>query len=314
MAKKKLPKDHPLVAKVGPAGRPTAFKPFVPAAQQAIPPGLYDPVLDATLGQAKRGYQDVVQGAQTQALRLQTDYGLGMDSIGLGQTRGLEDLAVQEGDVVRSFARAGEDLSTAQAREGENYGMQVAGLERSYAQRAGQQRQQQNAYGVLRGGAALQAARKRAANMALDRQPLDVNHTRAGQDFARTGERMGQDQERSLAGIGTARTRLGEDSDLARGNLALQYAPPDANNPMGGRAWQDMGTSLATGARELGALGIDTERAKAYAAAQMGYVPPKPKHNEQTNPLTGGTTREYTINGIVYTVGKGGKILKKRRA
>ena len=325
------------------------FSPFTPATSQPIPPTMYDPALDATLGQAKRGFNDLLLGSQTNAQRMLTDYGLqgeaitrGFDrssaDLGLQGSRGFEDLATQAQGTGRSFDRAAEDLGfqrsqlgVAQTREGQDYGTAVQGIERNYGRLANSQRQQESAYGVLRGGAALQAARKRAANQQIARQPLDTCHSRAGEDFATqfgqldlAGRRLGEDRATAMAGIDTARsrlgqdlgtqgTRLGEDTALARGNLNLQYAPPDASNPMGGRAWQDMGTQLQIAGRELGATGIDTERAKAFQAAQMGYTGPPRPYNEQTNPLTGGATRTYTINGVEYTVGKGGKILSQKR-
>lgn len=219
------------------AGFPTS-QAFEPYQAPPIPTGSYDPAIDAQVDATNRGYGDTRDDAATGRTRLTTDYGLGRDAILRAQTRGTEDLA------------------TATSREDQNYNRTLELLQRSYGRLAGRQTETINAAGVLKGGAMLQAAAKRAANQAQDRQGIDTTHTRAVEDAARAG------------------TRLGEDTNLQLGALALQGAPPDANNPLGGRAFQDLNTSTTRAGREAGIFRLDAQNVKAFQAAQAGYVPP----------------------------------------
>jgi hypothetical protein len=120
-------------------------------------------------------------------------------------------------------------------------------LQRGYQTLASQQRQQFQAHGLAYGGASLQAAAKRQANEAFDQQPIDL-----------------------------ARARLGEDTGLQLGKLALDMAPPDASNPLGGRRFQDRNTTLTRAKREDASFGLDTAAEKVFQATQSGWVPPTP--------------------------------------
>lgn len=164
-----------------------SFQPFKPYKPPPPPAGSYDPALDAQLGAAHRGYEDLQQDTATADLRAGVDYGL------------------DRGDVVQRRDRGYADLGLNESRTREDYGWQTQMLDRSYAQLARRQAEGARASGVLSGGLALQAAAKRAENEAVDRHPLDVNFNRA------------------ITDIGTQRTRLGEDTDSALGRLALGY-------------------------------------------------------------------------------------------
>jgi hypothetical protein len=216
---------------------PPGAKPWV---QPPPPTGSFDPALDAQRRAATRGLGDTVADIGTANTRDTVDYGLNRDDILRAQTRGLADLTTSRdrgyGDVDR----------------------QVSVLHRGFQTLAGQQRQQFQAHGLGYGGAALQAAAKRQANEAFDRQPLDVARRRIGEDFTR--------------GSG----RLNEDTGLQLGRLALDYAPPDATNPLGGRRFQDRATQLTRAQREDTAFGLDTGAEKIFQATQSGWVPPEP--------------------------------------
>jgi hypothetical protein len=204
------------------------------------PTGSYDPALDAQRRAASRGLQDTEADTGIANTRDTVDYGLNRDDVLRAQTRGLEDLTTSRdrgyGDVDR----------------------QVAVLQRGYQTLAGNQRQQFQAHGLAYGGAALQAAAKRQANEAFDQQPLDVARARIGEDFTRQS------------------ARLGEDAGLQLGRLALDYAPPDAANPLGGRRFQDRTTALTRAQREDAAFGLDIGQEKVFQATQGGWVPPEP--------------------------------------
>jgi hypothetical protein len=188
---------------------PYAFRPYV---VPHAPAGTYDPNLDIQVSAAGRGLQDLTQDVATQGVRDTSDYLTGVGGIQQGQQR-----------------------------EGQDYDSRVNALTRAYDQLHGRQAQQQAAAGVDRGGAVLQAAAKRAANMALDRQPIDVSHTRAGEDSTRQLDALG-----------------------------LELAPPSADSPLGGRRFQDRGTQLVRAQREGAQFGIDTQTVKDFQGTQSG--------------------------------------------
>jgi hypothetical protein len=68
-------------------------------------------------------------------------------------------------------------------------------LTRQYGQLGRNQLQGANQAGVIRGGALLQSAAKRAENQAIDRQPLDTNFQRFLADNAQQAQRTQQDYE-----------------------------------------------------------------------------------------------------------------------
>lgn len=244
------------------------------AYQPPLPPaGSYDPALDAQRAAAARGLLDLTQDVGTANLRGTVDYGLQRDDIGRASTRGVEDLNSQQDGLERSFGRNMTDLGTARTRTGEDYTRNVQMLTRSYQQLGNRQGQQMRATGVAGGGAALQAARKRAENMALDKQPMDTNLDRFNADNTLAQQRLGQDRQVGLNAIGRSRGRLGEDTDLAYGKLALTSAPPGAQGPFGGREFQDRTTQLTRAQREASAFGLDLDAQRLYQAAGAGWVP-----------------------------------------
>jgi hypothetical protein len=204
------------------------------------------------------------------------------------------DYGLQREDIIRQGFQNEQDRQLGYAREGEDYGRNVAMLERAYKIRGGQQRERANQYGVLNGGAALQGARKRAENMALERQPMDTAHSRFQTDSATQQQRVNDTTQRSL------------------GQLALMLAPPDASNPMGGRAFQDRTTQLTRAGRENTQFGIDTEAQKAFQAAGTGWDPGTRPAGEFVSPSKG-PWRIRDVGGIRYRVGPTGKVLSTKR-
>jgi hypothetical protein len=166
-------------------------------------------------------------------------------------SRGLRDTVTDIGtantrDTV-DYGLGRDSIMLAQTRGNADLDRQMAVLQRGYQTLASQQRQQFQAHGLAYGGASLQAAAKRQANEAFDQQPLDV-----------------------------ARARLGEDTGLQLGKLALDLAPPDASNPLGGRRFQDRTTQLTRAKREDASFGLDIGAEKVFQATQSGWVPPTP--------------------------------------
>lgn len=299
--------DEPVI--VGPRrGRPQRpthsgmrgpnFRPWQP---DLTPPlGFYDPTLDANLGAAGRGLFDTEQDIERQRGRITSDYGLGLSNIQRGYDRGLEDIGASRGALATSRDRAMEDIGTRRQQGTEDYGRSVADLQLAYQRKSNSQRQAMNARGVLHGGAALQAAEKRTANQARDRQPLDTAFSRLTSGLDQAASRTGEDFSTQTTLLDRQQGRLGEDRNLQLGELALNYAPPDESNPFGGRAFQDLATSLARAKREGAAFELDTAAAKAAQASANGWNP--------------AMTKTVKRGGMVYTIDPKGRILSKRKA
>lgn len=251
------------------------FKGFSPWSSSP-PSGTFDPALDAAKGAADRGYGDLKDDIERDNTRDTVDYGL------------------QRDDIIRQGMQAETDRQTAFGREGEDYSRNVSMLQRAYAIKGQNQAQQMNSYGVLNGGAALQAARKRAANQAIDRQPLDTSHTRFQTDSA--------EQQK----------RINEGTQLSLGKLSLLMAPPDASNPLGGRSFQDRGTQLTRAGRENSQFGIDTEAQKGFQAAGTGWDPGTRPKGEYVSP-TKGPWQIRDVGGIRYRVDPKGRVLSQKR-
>lgn len=277
----------------------------------APPAGYYDPNIDSQVGAANRGLGDTREDSGTAGRRDTSDYLLNSAGIARGAARGGEDLSrqiaasrlgydragqdltVQEGTSMRGFDRAGSDLDQRSSRGGEDYSSSVQALTRNYSRLGGSQAQSQRAAGLTGGSAALQAAARRNANQAIDRAPIDQGFSRLTQDigtargrlgedrssavdaFGRARGRLGEDRSSAESGFATARGRLGEDTADAQGRLNLDGAPPSAENPLGGRRFQDRTVQLSRAEREGGQFGIDAGRQRFFEAAGNGYTIPQ---------------------------------------
>jgi hypothetical protein len=303
-------------------GKPS-FQPFTPYRPPPVPTGSYDPALDAQLGQANRGLGDTRQDIETANARDTVDYGLGQDSINLGYGRTTQDLNTTYGrtteDLKTGYGRTNADLDTAYSRDQLAHGTALQNLTRQYGILAGQQGEQANAAGVIGGGALLAAAAKRKENQAFDRKPIDTAWQQQQQDISRTRWRAGQDYTtntgRAKQDYNTGTTRATQDRDLNLGQLALDYAPPSATNPLGGRRFQDRTTTLTRAEREGTAFGLDVNAEKLFQAAQVGYVPPSkgqpggmPKNESMVN---GKPVRTVTVGGFTYVYDDKGRIIRR---
>lgn len=253
---------------------------FTPYRAPQPPAGSYDPALDAQVQAAARGLGDLTQDVETQGLRAQNDYGLQQSQIGQQATWNLEDLQ-------RQGSRNLGDIERQQSSVNDDYGRNLALLTRRYGQLASSQQEQQNAAGVLRGGAALQAAAKRAENMALEKSGIDTGYQRQMQDLSRQHMRGFEDQGIQAGRIGAAR-----DWDLGQAGLTF------------GRGQTDRGTQLMRAQRENQAFGLDVGAQRAFQAAGSGWAPPGRGEaggmpsNEFVNPASGGHYR--VIGGYRY--------------
>lgn len=259
--------------------KPTAI---LPPPVTAPPAGSYDPNLDASLSSAQRGYTDLQGDIERSGVRAASDFGLGQGQLETRRSQGLadimrsrtragEDFGAQRAGVEQASGRSLSDILRSRRRGSEDYASSIANLNRQYSQLGDRQRQGAQQAGVARGGALQQAAAKRTANQALDRQPMDTNYGRFVADSGQAEQRLGQDKATSLGRIGTAETRAGEDAataeqrlnlgvDTAQGDLALGY---QRNN-------EDSTTKLQRAGRELGFFTQDTNANRFWQALNSG--------------------------------------------
>lgn len=240
----------------------TALRPLT-----SPPPGSYDPAIDAQVGQAARGLGDLL-----------VDYtrDWGEPGTALGGRAG-EDLGLGKAEVERGYGRNLADLLTSRVRGSEDYGRQIEGLNRNFAQLGAAQTQAARAAGVQRGGALAQALAKRAENKAIARQPLDTNFSRFNADSA------------------LAEGRLGEDRGLALGGLDRGFL----------RGADDANTTLARAQRENTQFGLD-------AAAQRFYQADMPLPQNLGDPAPGRAPGRSTKRKPRVPVVRGRRLLGGR--
>lgn len=278
----------------------TTFKPWKPWEAPPPPPDRYDPMLDSQQAAGERGLIDYTQDAGTGNRRDVEDYGFGRSDLQRAQTRGHEDIGDQRFDVGRGYDRTSADLNTRQRYGGEDYQRNIGLLQRSYRQLGAQQGAQARVMGTAGGGALLAAARRRAENQSIDRQPLDTGFRRLNEGIATDRTRLGEDRDTSLGRLGRADTRLDEDTDTGIARLGVQTT----------RGIEDRNLGVQRAGREQVFLGTDTATLKGYQAAGTGWNPQGPANEFSGGPL-GNRRVEIHGNGAV-TIGPDGRVLARR--
>lgn len=310
------------------------FKSWTPWQVPQAPAGSYDPTIDAQQGAVGRGLADQVYDFNTGQARNLTDYGVGQSQIQQGFDRGTQDLGLQRqagqtsydralADLGLSSNRLTQDYETNTGRVGEDYRTNVAALTRNYGQLADSQRQAGAKAGVLRGGALLQAAAKRATNQGIQQQGIDTGFQRTSQDLKSSLDRgtqdigtqrsrLGEDWTTQQSALDLAGQRLGQDTAFQRGQLDLSLAPTSADNPYGGRASQDAITGLTRAQREASAFGLDASTQRYTQAAAAGWQPSGAPKNEHG--LGAAATRTVQRGGYTYVIDQSGRTLSRRKA
>jgi hypothetical protein len=195
-----------------PVAAPGSFTPF--KAPTSPPPGTYDPALDSELRASGRGLEDLLADYDTGVVRREDDFQLGLGNLGRQRDEGLADLLRTRGEIDLSYGRLG-----------------------------GRQAEAAAVQGLSRGGALVQAARKRAENKKFDLVPVE-----------------------------TAETRTREGYDRGVGELSKEYS----------RANTDASTGRTRAQREHGQFELDVGESRFFQAAQGGYVAPTRPANERT--------------------------------
>jgi hypothetical protein len=280
-------------------------KPKKPKGTPNPPPGSYDPNLDSELGRSKRGLEDLLSDIGG---------GTGSDPLGIQRVRAQDDLATAYGEVGQARARAGYDYDTAtgnvetgyqrnlsdllKAREQgtQDYGTNIAGVQRGYQNLGTAQAGAQRKAGVALGGAAEQARQKRAANEAIDRAPIDTAYGRFIDQSNLTQGRLGEDKQRNLAELLRSYTRGDQDLTTQGEKMGLAFQRQDT----------DWATQVQRGKREAGAFAGDILNAKV---AQ--FVANNPDANLPYTALP----KPPKAPGMTLTAGPGvpGTTLRKRK-
>lgn len=226
------------------------------------PQGSYDPALDSALGQSNRGLRDLIADigeGGTQRARALTDYATAMGQIEQQRGRNLEDYNTGTGNIETGYQRSLSDLLQQRERGTQDYGTNVSTLQRNFANLGIAQGEAQRKAGAMAGsGANLQAARKRAANEAIERAPIDTAYQRFMADSNTSQGRLGEDRTRNLADLLRAYNRGDQDLTTQGGQLSLAY----------GRQGEDWATALQRAQREAGAFADDTLEAKVAQFVQ----------------------------------------------
>jgi hypothetical protein len=198
------------------------------------PVGSYDPNLDVQERAAKRGYgyttEDLAKGSERDA----TDFGLSQ-----------AELERQKADVGRQYGENLSDLLKARTRGSEDYGTNLQTIARNFQQLGNQQAQRGRQAG-LEGGFAVQSARKRAANQAIARAPVDTAFKRFSADSSLDQTRLGQARQRSIDSI-----------DRSGGQLDLTYGRGQEDSAVTG---ERAGTELQNYLQDIAAARQDQYR------------------------------------------------------
>lgn len=249
--------------------------PAAGAQTPALPPlGYFDPAITSQADATHRGYGYLQDDTATGDTRNLTDYLLAKAGIDRGSTRGLEDIATQQSNEDVSYGRGKQDLLTSLARGEGDHNTAIANLVRSYQRRGAQQQQGAAARGVLGGSALAQAAAKRQLRQGEDQAPIDQSFMRFRDDNQQAQNRSFESHQANLALLDRSRGRLAEDVQSQLGQLDLENAPASADNPLGGRSWQDRHTALTRGGIEDQYAGIGAGQQAWYQAGLNGYVFP----------------------------------------
>jgi len=226
------------------------------------PQGSYDPALDSALGQSDRGLRDLIADigeGGTQRGRALTDYAAALGQLQQQRTRNQEDYTTGTGNIEQGYQRSLSDLLQQRQRGTQDYGTNVETLNRNYWNLGLAQGEAERKAGAMPGsGAAFQAARKRKANLATDRAPIDTAYQRFMADSNTTQGRIGEDRTRNLADLLRAYTRGDQDLTTQGGQLSLSYQ----------RQGEDWTQALARAQREAGAFADDTLEAKVAQFVQ----------------------------------------------
>lgn len=269
MAKRRSRKPAPKAPPKRPKGKYTAPGKVV-RANLKPPAGSYDPSLDAARRASTRGLGDLIDDTSQGNEWSASDFVQTQQDIQRQKGELNQDVGTQRSGVELGYQRNLADLLRQRQYTTQDYQAGITNLNRTFGQLANTQGQAGNQRG-LAGGFAAQAARKRAANQAIERAPMDTNFQRALNQSNVSQHRLGQDRGTSLADLTRQQTRGLAGLDRQGGQVGRQYL----------RDAITRSNTLTRAGREDTAFGLDTNLQKVYQATQANWDPyyrsPKPK-------------------------------------
>lgn len=225
------------------------------------PAGTYDVGLDQQERAAVRGAQQTGEDLGTQGTRLGTDFTLGQVETG------------------RQYQESLTDLLKQREQTQQDYGTNLQTLARNYQQLGNRQAQQGRQAG-LAGGFTAQAARKRAANEAIERAPIDTSFNRfiegsklqeqqLGEARDRSTGELGLNFERGSEDIATQGRRTGTELDAMIRDIAearqAQWGKPLPT------AWVKRGNPKLPAIKPYSELSVATGRGSTVPVSQFSY-------------------------------------------
>lgn len=225
---------------------------------QSPPPFTFDPGLEAQRQQLERGVQDTKQDLRIRARRERQDFTTQRRDIQRGARRGRKDIQLDSRRGLRGVRFQREDLRRDASRGMQDFALRLGGLHREYAQRANSQNQEARAAGLGDSGAMAEGAQKRATNLAIERQPIDLGVQRLQQDVDTSMGRLGVAARDIRIDTRTGMQRLRQDTKQTK-KLARQGFT---------RSRRDIGIERQRAIRE-GALGnVALIQQQIYAARE----------------------------------------------
>jgi hypothetical protein len=197
----------------------------------------YDPSIEAERRSQQRGLKDVLRDTRRARNYAQQDYGQQLADLNLAQSRGVQDIGSNISDINLRQQRGTEDFSN-----------QLTNLIHGFQVKGREQTQVANQAGVLDSSTARAAAARRAENLAIARQPIDIGQGR-----------LNENTLRALAEQELSRGRLSEDT--ARG---LRLAGIDV-----GRTLADLKIKKRRAIREQRIGNIDLLQEEIFGARQL---------------------------------------------
>ena len=205
------------------------------ASKYHLPPLFsYDPAILAEIRSLERGYKDTRRDTRRGKKRAKQDFRTTRKDIRVEKKRGLQDFSTQLERGLQEIGFKRQDTKQRFERGTQDFDIQLANTIRGFDRQGQAQMQAGNAAGVLGGGYATAAARRRAENLAIARQPIDIGQQRLAEDTQTALGRLGIAGQQLRQDIGRGRRRLRQDTrhDIRLGRREYKRTKQDYNTEL----------------------------------------------------------------------------------
>jgi hypothetical protein len=165
----------------------------------------YDPSILSELRASERGLKDIKQDTRTDLKQARQDRRTQLRDLAVDLRRGRRDIQREKGRGLRDIGYQRSDVKTSAARTQQDLGMRLDDIVRSFSQQG--TRQFEAATGTLAA-----AAKARASNLAIAREPIDIERGRVTEDLSRDLGRLGVSADDLREDARIQATRLRKDS------------------------------------------------------------------------------------------------------